>query len=325
MKQFFFLALVLFCFSTISCQSDSAENDGRLQIAVIPKGTTHQFWKSIHAGAEKAAKEFDVNIIWQGPQKEDDRQMQIQVVQNFISRGIDGMVVAPLDSRALVGPISTAVKRKIPVVIIDSGIEGREYHSFVATDNYKGGQLAAERLSEVMGGKGKAILLRYQEGSASTTNREKGFFERLPEIAPDIELISSNQYAGATIEKGLQASQNILNRFPEVEGIFCPNETSAQAMLRALQTAGRAGDVKLIGFDSNEILVNALRDGEVHGLAIQDPFKMGYLGVKAAVELHGGGTVPRRIDTGVVMITADNMEEASSIELLFPPIDEWLD
>ena len=326
MNKIFCLSFILIGLLLSACQSDNSNPDGseRLQIAVIPKGTTHQFWKSVHAGAVKAATELDVDIIWQGPQKEDDRQMQIQVVQNFVSRGVDAIVLAPLDSRALVGPVGNAKGRDIPVIIIDSGLESEDYVSFVATDNYKGGKYGAERLAEAMGGKGKAILLRYQEGSASTANREQGFLDRLAEVAPDIELISSNQYAGATIEKGLQASQNILNRFPEVEGIFCPNETAAQAMLRALQTAGKAGDVKLVGFDSNQTLVDGLKAGEMQGLAIQDPFKMGYLGVVSAVQHIKGETVEKRIDTGVVMITDANMETEESQALLFPPVEKWL-
>ena len=273
------LVVLLVVFVLTACGSDSQEAaSDKTQIAVIPKGTTHQFWKSIHAGANKAGSEHDVEIIWQGPQKEDDRQMQIQVVQNFISRGIDAMVVAPLDARSLAPPIEAAVKRGIPVIIIDSGLDSEAHTSFVATDNRQGGALAAERLNEVLGGTGKIIMMRYQEGSASTTNREEGFLDRINEIAPGLTMLSDNQYAGATIEKALQTAQNLLNRYPEVDGIFCPNESSVQGMLRALQTAGRAGEVKLVGFDANETLIKGMREGHIEGLAVQDPFNMAYEG-----------------------------------------------
>jgi ribose transport system substrate-binding protein len=296
----------------------------KLKIAVIPKGSTHSFWKSIHAGAAKAAQEKGVEIIWQGPQKEDDRQMQIQVVQNFISRGVDGIVLAPLDDRSLATPVSSAVKRNIPVVIIDSGLQSEDYSSFVATDNKQGGKLCAKRLAELLNGKGKVIMLRYQEGSASTAEREAGFLEGMKEYAQNIELISTNQYAGATMEKAFQASQNLLNRFAEVDGIYCPNESSTQGMLRALQTSGRAKKVKFVGFDSNDALIAGINNGEVHGLAVQNPFKMGYEGVLTVVAVLKKEPYEKKIDTGVMLVTADNISTPEVKELLNPDLAKWL-
>src|SRR5262245_5902419 len=170
------------------------------KLAVIPKGTTHEFWKSVHAGANKAGQEAGVEIIWKGPVREDDRDEQIKVVENFISSRIDAIVLAPLDDTELVPPASDAAKQGIPVVIIDSDIKWQGRTSFVATDNFKGGAVAARRLGELLGGKGKLILLRYQEGSASTAERERGFLETLQKEFPQLELISSNQYGGATTE-----------------------------------------------------------------------------------------------------------------------------
>lgn len=312
----------------VSCngREGAAENNEnrRLKIAVIPKGSTHVFWRSVHAGAAKAAHEEDIEIIWQGPQKEDDRQMQIQVVQNFVSRGVDGILLAPLDDRSLVPPVKAALKRDIPVVIFDSDLQSNEYASFVATNNLEGGRLCAKRLAEVMGGKGKVILLRYAEGSASTAEREAGFLEGINEFGPNIELISTNQYAGATMERAFQVSQNLLNRFGEVEGIFCANETSTQGMLRALQTSGKAGKVKFVGFDSNEVLINAIQNGEIHGLAVQDPFNMGYLGVKTTAAFIRGEDYDKRIDTGVTMVIPENMNEPEVQRLLYPEVDKWL-
>jgi ribose transport system substrate-binding protein len=168
------------------------------------------------------------------------------------------------------------------------------------------------------------ILLRYAEGSASTTHREEGFLEEMKKFAPDIQLLSANQYAGVTMEKAYQVAQNLLNRYPNVDGVFCANEVSTQAVLRALQTAKKTGKVKLVGFDANETLVNALRTGEVHGLAVQDPFGMGYLAVKTAVQVLQGETVSRRIDTGVTMVTPENMAEPGVNALLHPEIEKWL-
>ncbi len=326
-KQFVSVLFVVLIAGISGCGSDNAEtaNADTIQIAVIPKGTTHQFWKSIHAGANKAGSENNVEIIWQGPQKEDDRQLQIQVVQNFISRGIDAIVLAPLDARSLASPVESAVKRGIPVIIIDSDLDSNAHTSFVATDNRQGGALAAERLNEVLGGEGDIIMMRYQEGSASTTNREEGFLERIKEIAPGLNILTDNQYAGATIEKALQTSQNLLNRYPDVDGIFCPNESSVQGMLRALETAGKAGQVKLVGFDANETLIKGMRDGYIEGLAVQDPFNMAYEGVKTAVAVIRGESVPPKINTRVMMITPENIDEAPAQELLNPDMAKWLD
>ncbi len=311
--------------STDSQQTSQADaNTENIQIAVIPKGTTHVYWNSVHAGAAKAAKELGVTIHWQGPLKEDDRQVQIQTVQNFISRGVDAIALAPLDSRSLIPSVKTARNRSIPVIIFDSDLGSEEYESFVATNNVEGGRMSAKRLSEVMGGKGKVILLRYAEGSASTTHREEGFLQGMKEFGKGIELISTNQFAGVTIEKALQVAQNLLNRYPDAGGVFCPNETSAQAMLRALQMANKAGKVKLVGFDANATLVNAMKKGEIQGLALQDPFKMGYLAVATATQAIRGERYERRIDTGVQMVTPDNMEEEQMKVLLYPEVDKWL-
>ena len=307
------------------CGERKAETGpARVKIAVIPKGTTHSFWKAIHAGALKAAQEMDVDVIWQGPHKEDDRQMQIQVVQNFISRAVDAIVLAPLDDRALAVPVAGAVKRGIPVIVIDSGLQGDAHSSFVATDNKAGGKLCAKRLCELIGGKGKVIMMRYAEGSASTANREQGFLDGVKEYGPEIEFLSTSQYAGATIEKGFQSAQNLLNRFADVDAIFCPNESSTQGMLRALQTSGRAGKLTFVGFDSNETLLKAMRDGEIQGLALQSPFNMGYLGVITAVKVIKGEPVETRVDTGVMMLTPDNMDEPAMVDLVNPPLAKWL-
>jgi ribose transport system substrate-binding protein len=306
-------------------ESASGPSGKKLQIAVIPKGTTHEFWKSIHAGAVRAERELDVNVIWKGPQKEDDRAQQITVVEDFISRGVDGIVLAPLDDRALMRPVQDAAREKIPVVIIDSALQGSDYISYVATDNYQGGVLAGRRLGQLMGGKGKIFLIRYQEGSASTTQREAGCLDTVKKEFPGLDLLVQDQYAGATTETAYQLGENLLNRFPDVEGIFAPNESSTFGILRALQESGLAGKVKFVGFDSSPKLVQGLRDGEILGLVLQNPMKMGYLGVKTMVAHLRGEPVAKVIDTGVTLVTADNMDQPEIRSLLEPDLSKYLD
>ncbi len=300
------------------------------QIAVIPKGTTHEYWKSINAGAVKAQRELtaagtNVTIIWKGPLLEDDREQQIQVVENFVGRNVSAIVLAPLDSKALVAPVEDAIKAGIPVVIIDSALKSSMPSSTVATDNRKGGQIGARRLGALLGGKGRVVMLRYEVGSASTEEREAGFLDVMKGEFPGIELISTDQYGGATRETAFKAAQNLLNRFgAQMDGIFACNESTASGTLLALQEQGLAGKVKFVGFDANDQLVKALRQGDVQGLVVQDPFKMGYLGVMTAVDVLSHKAVPASIDTGVGLVTKDNMDDPAVSALIHPPLAEYL-
>ncbi|MHB8523893.1 MAG: ABC transporter substrate-binding protein [Limisphaerales bacterium] len=304
--------------------------DTAYTIAVIPKGTTHEFWKSINAGAFKARDELAaagtrVDVIWKGPLREDDRDQQIQVVENFMTRHVSGIVLAPLDEQALARPVASAVQAGVPVVIIDSDLKSDKYVSFVATDNYQGGQLAGKCLAKLLDGKGNVILLRYAVGSASTELREAGFLDTLKQ-SPGIKIISSDVYAGATRETAYQASQNLLNRFGrEVDGVFAPNEPSTIAMTKALRDIGKAGGkVKMVGFDAGSQSVADLKHGDVQGLVVQNPVRMGYLGVMTMVRHLQGEKVPKRIDTGVVLVTPENMEQPEIQELLHPPLEKYL-
>jgi ribose transport system substrate-binding protein len=301
------------------------------QIAVIPKGTTHEFWKSIHAGAEKARQELAaqgvaVNIIWKGPLKEDDREQQVQVVENFTGRQVSGIVLAPLDKKALVAPVESAVGSRIPVVIIDSALESKAPSAYVATDNREGGRIAARNLGKLLGGQGNAILLRYQVGSASTEEREEGFLEVMKKDFPKIRLLSTDQHAGATRDSAKRVSENLLSRYgAQVSGVFASNESSASGMLLALRDAGLAGGkVKFVAFDAGETINAGLRAGDVQGFVVQNPLAMGYLGVKTLVAVLRGEKVAPVIDTGVGFVTKENMNDPDIADLLAPPIAKYL-
>jgi ribose transport system substrate-binding protein len=312
----------------IGCRKEAPDENKRLTIAVIPKGTIHEFWKTVHAGAEMAAQELGVDIIWKGSLKEDDREAQISVVENIITRGVDGIVLAPLDDTALRRPVDEAMQNGIPVVIFDSGLQGDNYISYVATDNFKAGQLAGQYMAKLLDGKGNVEVLRYAEGSDSTTKREDGFLDAIQAFA-DIEIVTSNQYGGVTTESALQAAENLLSRFGgnegnlQIDGIFCATEPTALGILRALQNAGFAGKIKFVGFDSSEKMIDALRAGELSGFVVQNPMKIGYLGVKTLVEHIRGRQVPRRIDTGSVFVTMENIDQPEIHDLLNPDISKY--
>ena len=281
----------------------------RLQIAMIPKGTSHVFWKSVEAGAKKAAGELNVDLTWKGPLKEDDRAEQIKVLEDFVAKGVDGIGLAPLDDQALVAPVKDAESKNIPVILFDSGLKYDDVVSFVATDNHAAGMKAGEKLAEVMGGKGKVVLLRYIESSASTREREEGFLMAAKKAG--LEVISDNQYAGATTETAQQKADNLINQFKngdgvQFAGVFCPNESSTFGMLRALQNAGLAGKVKFVGFDASDPLIKGLDDHEIDALIVQNPEQMGYLAVKTLVDKLNGKEVEKRIDTGSLVKVSEH-------------------
>jgi len=295
--------------------ANKGKGKGKLQIAVIPKGTTHIFWESIHRGALKAGEETGAEIFWNGPDREGDREKQIQIVEDFITQKVSGIVLAPNDSRALVPTVEKIAARKIPCVIIDSGIETEKYVSFVATDNYKGGVIAARRMGEILGGKGKVVVVKYAPGSASTTERENGFMETTAKELPQIQIVDT-KYGMDTVETSLQATEDLLTKNAELDGLFACNESTSVGALRALQSSGRAGKVRMIGFDAGKLLIEGVKSGDIDSLVVQNPYRMGYEGVKTLVASLQGGDVPRRVDTGVTLITKENLETAEIQALL---------
>jgi ribose transport system substrate-binding protein len=328
------LTITAITFLVIACakhEQTAAPKLGKsFTIAVIPQGSTHEFWKSIHAGAMKTAQDeakagVNVTIIWKGPMREDDREQQVQVVEGFVTQHVDGIVLAPFDKNALVRPVEEAKRAGIPTVVVDSGLESTDPISFVASNNFHGGELAADEMGRLLGGKGKVLALRYQEGVFSTEQREKGFIERIKAAYPNIQLISSNQFAGATRDTAKTAAENLLNRFGnDLDGLFTPNESSTAGALLALEDAGKAGKIRFIGFDTSEVFAKAMRDGKLHGIVVQNPFRMGELGVKTVVDHLLGKPVEKRVDTGVTLITPANLDASESQTLLHPPLEMYL-
>ena len=265
----------------------------------------------MQAGAEGAADANDVELIWKGPQKEDDKADQIKVVENFTNQKVDGIIMAPLDEEALKTPSKEAIAKGIKMIIVDSGLKDVETESFIATDNEKAGYMGGERLAKALGGKGKVIMLRYAEGSASTMAREKGFLDAAKKGG--LEVVSEEQHGGATRESAQTASENLLTRFKagdglSIQGIFCPNESTAFGMMKALKNGKLTDKVKFVGFDSSKELLEAVTAGEIEGLVLQNPTNMGKLAVEHMVKVLKGGTIEKRIDTGAILVDKANME-----------------
>ena len=278
------------------------------RIAVIPKGTTHVFWQSVRRGAEKAGEEAGVKILWTGPKRETDREEQIQIIEDFTVQKVSGIVLAPLDSKALVPKVEELYDQNIPCVIVDSGIDTDKYVCFAATDNYIGGLIAARRMGKILNGKGKIVVVKYVPGSGSTTNRENGFIDTIKKEFPGIEIVDA-QYGNDTVETALQVTEDMLTKNAELDGLFACNASTSVGALQGLRSQGRTGDIKMIGFDTEEALIDGLKEGAIDSLVAQNPYKMGYEGVKAVLAVLDGTELPsRRIDTGVNLVTKDNME-----------------
>ena len=321
------LALSLFTLAALSFLIGCKTQEGRkesgsktLRLAVIPMGTTHEFWKAIHAGAKKAADELGVEIIWKGPLKEDDRNEQIQIVETMMDSGVDALILTPLDDRALMAPVAEARARGIPTVIFNTALKGDDFIAYVSTDNWKGGVLAAERVGALMGGLGKLILIRIIEGVEGNREREEGFLQTIRSKFPGITILSDNQYAGITTETAYQTTENLLARFHDVDAIFTPNESTTFGCLRALQDHGLAGKVVHVGFDSSKKLIEGLEKNELKGLVLQDPVRMGYDSVRTAVARLRGEPFETRIDTGVFLATPENMNQPEIRRLLVPDL-----
>jgi ribose transport system substrate-binding protein len=293
----------------------------KISIAVIPKGTTHIYWKGVEAGARQAAKALGIEMSWKGPLKEDDRAQQIQIVEQYVSEGKSGIILAPLDDTALKRPVDAAMAKHIPVVIIDSALKGepgKDFISYVSTDNRAAGQMGGDELARVLGGKGKVILLRYQEGSASTTEREEGFLDAMKKY-PDLQVISSNRYGGATAAESQNTAMNMIDKIRQANGIFCPGEPVAFGMLLALRQTGLAGKIKFVGFDTAPSLIDAIKKGEIQAVVAQHPKKMASEAVKILVNYLHGEKVPERVDSGAELITAENLNTPEVQALLAAP------
>jgi ribose transport system substrate-binding protein len=292
-----------------------------LKIAVVPQGSFHQYWKFMLAGAKKAAGELQargssVSLICKAPLREDDHQEQRGIVERLIKEGVNGIVLAPFDSRYLVEPVEKAVANGIGVVVVDSRLESSKVASFIATDNRKGGALAADHMAKLLERGGKVLLMRYQKGVGSTEAREEGFADRI-RVYPGIEVVHSDHYAGATRDTAKNAAEAVLKRYAnDLSGVFTPNESSTAGMLMALQNTQQAGKVSFVGFDTSDMYLDTMRYRRIHGLVVQNPFRMGELGVQTLADHLEGKRVQGRIDIPPTLVTPDNIDSPDIQKLL---------
>ena len=292
------------------------EKSDRLQILVSPKGLTHNFWLTVKAGADSAAREFDVDVIWKGPAVETDIAGQISIIEDYINKQVDAIVMAACDTKALIPPVEAADRAGIPVITIDSGLDSDVPLSFIATDNVYGAQKAADILAELIGEEGNVACFPFIPGAATSIWREEGFIEGLKKY-PDINL-AAVQYCHSDVATAMTITENILTAHPDLKGIFAANEACAIGAAQALRSRNVQGKVKLVAFDAFPNEIESLKTGVIQALIVQRPFTMGYLGVKSAVDAINGRQLEKRIDTGVTVATMQNFDEPDIQETLYP-------
>ncbi|MCM8525112.1 MAG: substrate-binding domain-containing protein [Lentisphaeraceae bacterium] len=305
----------------------STSTSGKKKIVVVPKAYDVDFWKVVHGGTAKAAIENpEYEVKWQPPGVDGDSLSQNSTLEQLTLSKVDAIAVAPIDAGELLKGVEGAKRAGTKVVLWDSGLENEDsIETFIATDNYQGGVECAKALAKVLGEKGTVIMLRFVEGSASTTKREQGFLDTIKNYK-DIEYLELNQRGGKDETTAKTASENILQANQDkIDGVFCPNQTTTEGMLLALKQFKKNGKIKLVGFDFNKAIAAAIESGDLSATAAQNPFRMGYLAVTKSIEVLEGKKVDKRIDTGVTIITKENMNSAEMKEVLFPDYNKWIE
>ncbi len=313
-KLILFAAVILAASLFLACKDkgdgsgNTAGSAGQKTIAVIPKGVSHSFWQTIHAGADAAGKDLNVKIFWKGAASETDIAGEVSIVEDMITQKVDGICLAPSSGDALVSVVKKAQAAGILVTVIDSGLNSEDYLSYVATDNREGGRVGARRMGEKLNGKGKVAILGTKKGSVSTDEREEGFIEEIKAKFPGISIILPIYYGDSNAAISLAKCEDLLNSHSDLNGIFASNETSIIGAVRAVRQRNLAGKITLVGFDHTADLGQNVREGAIDSLVIQDPYRMGYDGVKTIVDKLAGKTPARRIDTGVKLLTKENQD-----------------
>ncbi len=320
MKKLGLLAVVLLLVASVlgACgkNNDNAASDGKMYIPVISKGFQHQFWQAVKQGAEKAAKEFDVEITFEGPETETQVDKQIEMLQAALDKKPAAIAFAALDSKAATPLLEKAKASGIPIVGFDSGVDSEIPITTAATDNIAAAAMAADKMAELIGGKGEVALIVHDQTSRTGVDRRDGFLKRMEEKYPDIKIVDT-QYGGGDHLKSTDLAKAIIQAHPNIKGFFGANEGSAIGVLNAVTELKKDGQITVIGYDSGKLQMDAIRSGKMAGAITQDPIGIGYWSVKAAVQAKKGETVPKSIDTGFHWYDKTNIDSEEIKPLLY--------
>ena len=291
-----------------------------MNIVFIPKSSDQVFWDIVRSGVNDGLREFDtIDLTWRGPSYNDDTDAQIKILKAYTHPGVDAIIIAPTDKQQLVEPVKKAAAQGIKIIIVDSAFNGSVQQNYISTDNYLSGQLAAKRMAATLNNAGNVVIFRIVKDSASTESRAQGFIDHLQKNSPDIKIIG-DIYAGGSRGKVLYNASDYLTKISSthhIDGIFAVNESATDGVLRALRNMGIAGKVKLVGFDYTDYLVQGLENKDVDSLIIQDPRRMGYLSIKAAVEAIKNTPIKEKIIfTETKLVTKDNYKTPEIITLM---------
>ncbi|WP_229506994.1 ABC transporter substrate-binding protein [Pseudoduganella rivuli] len=290
-----------------------------MNIVFIPKSRDQDFWTFMRQGVDRAVREAgQVQLTWRGPAHNDDIDSQIEILRLYSRPDVDAIIIAPTDRSRLADPVKQAAALGVKVVAVDSALDGNAHVNFVTTNNYAAGKLAAQHMSGLLNGKGTVLVQRTIAGSGSTDDRANGFVDYLKKNAPHITIVA-DEYGGGTRGKAARSAALLLEKHPNVDGIFAVNESTSDGMLRALRQAGLGGIKKFVGFDTTDFLLDGLKKKDIHGLVVQDPRQMGYLSMKAAVAAAKGAPVKDPVIlTDAVMVTRDTYQNPEIQALLVP-------
>jgi len=297
--------------------SASASGKKKLVIAVIPKGVEQVFWKTVEAGVRQGERETGCEVRWQGPNTEADHAMQMRIMDDMVTQGVDAICVAPSDANAMVDVIVNAHK-KMPVIVFDSGANTEDYTAFIATDNYKGGEIAGQYMLQLLGeAGGKVGVMRGDAGSQSTTQREEGFIAAVKKN-PKVQILDvrgENETA-----KSQTTAADLLQKEPDLAGFFGCSEQASKGVLLALEDAKKAGKIKFIGFDGGAELAGGMDRKSIDALVVQRPVLMGTMAVRAAVAACKHENVEKIQKIEPQLITQQNKDQPDIRELLVPKV-----
>ncbi|MEU6248573.1 ABC transporter substrate-binding protein [Glycomyces sp. NPDC047010] len=300
------------------CGDDATEglDPDKPYIALVSKGFQHQFWQAVQQGAEQAAEEFGVEITFEGPDSESEVAQQIDMLQTALDRDPDAIGFAALDSQAAAPLMTEAESRGVPVIAFDSGVDSDVPVTNASTDNLAAAALAAEHLVELIGGAGQIALVVHDQTSVTGVQRRDGFTEWVEANAPDVEIVSV-QYGGGDQLESTNIATAIIEGNPDLKGLYGANEGSAIGVINAVQELDRVGEIQVVGFDSGQAQIDAIRDGVMAGAITQNPVGIGYETVKAAVAAINGEDLPETIDTGFYWYDATNIDDAEIQAVLY--------
>jgi ribose transport system substrate-binding protein len=285
-------------------------------IAMVSKGFQHQFWQAVNAGADQAAEDYNVRITFEGPETEAMVDKQVEMVQAALDRGPVALCLAALDTQALIPQLERAQAEGIPVIGFDSGVDSDIPLSTAATDNVAAAAYAADKMAELIGGEGQVAVIVHDQTSRTGIDRRDGFVNRIESEYPDIEIVDV-QYGGGDQLKSTDLAKAIIQAHPDLKGFFGANEGSIIGVLNAVKELGKEGEIVVIGYDSGQQQMDAVRSGVEAGAITQDPIGIGYKCVEAAVKALDGEELPTTIDTGFHWYDASNIDSDQIQPLLY--------